>query len=150
MKITCSWTDCNEIPTHRPLCIDMTTMRNTSLYCDSIGLRFCVSSLSLLFHIYLHVCINVYIYMQVSTSTEAPRCLSHCPESTEHEKYRERTSAKCTPVYSGSICTSLIQLGTKFAVEPTLMKLSSYAQRDPASPSFHALPPLIKYATIFR
>ena len=53
-------------------------------------------------------------------------------------------------VYSARIATSLIQLGTNFAVEPTLIKLSSYAQRDPASPGFQALLPLTKYATTFR
>ena len=53
-------------------------------------------------------------------------------------------------LYSARIEISLIQLETNLAVEPTLMKLSSYAQRDPASPDFHALHPLTKYATTFR
>ena len=57
---------------------------------------------------------------------------------------------KNTPVYSAKMDTSLMQLGTHFAVDLTLMQLSSYAQRDPASPSFHALLPLAQYTTTFR
>ena len=72
--------------------------------------------------------------------------LSHIPRA----QAREKSMKKSTPVYSARIGTHLIQLGTNFAVEPTLMKLSSYAQRDHASPGFHALLPLTKYTTTFR
>ena len=72
--------------------------------------------------------------------------LSHIPRAQAQEK----SMKKSTPVYSARIGTHLIQLGTDFAVETTLMKLSSYAQRDPASPGFHALLPLTQYTTTFR
>ena len=83
----------------------------------------------------------------LSTHAAHGRYPATCQEARSSATYRER---KLKRNHSARMETDLIQLGTDFAVETTLMKLSSYAQRDPASPGFHALLPLTKYTTTFR
>ena len=83
----------------------------------------------------------------LSTHAAHGRYPATCQEARSSATYRER---KLRRNHSARMETDLIQLGTDFAVETTLMKLSSYAQRDPASPGFHALLPLTQYTTTFR
>ena len=83
----------------------------------------------------------------LSTHAAHGRYPATCQEARSSATYRER---KLRRNHSARMETHLIQLGTDFAVETTLMKLSSYAQRDPASPGFHALLPLTQYTTTFR